>query len=68
MSVNDYMLDPYFGATVQPGRVKIESATFGSYSLGNASIKEVKTVEFSLRVMDDEYWDNLFEDSFKVEF
>lgn len=68
VSVNDYMLDPYFGATVQPGRVKIESATFGSYSLGNASIKEVKTVEFSLRVMDDEYWDNLFEDSFKVEF
>lgn len=57
VSVNGYMLDPYWGAELPAGKCMYSSMTWYDEDLEENDIEEVTDVEFSLMVYDYETWD-----------
>jgi len=56
VSVNGYMVDPYWGCTVSAGKQAVATATFSEDDFETNGITDVEEVEFKLRVRDDDDW------------
>ena len=56
VSVNGYMIDPYWATDVAPGMRKYCSVHFSSYEFEDNDITEVEEIGFSLRVYDYDDW------------
>lgn len=63
VSVNGYMIDPFWATSVVPGSRKISGINFSDSSFEENNIETVDEVEFSLRVHNYDDWtaDNIFE-------
>ena len=51
-SINGIKIDAYWGTTITPGNRKIDSISFSDSKLEKNGIKEIKDIEFELRVYD----------------
>lgn len=60
VSVNDYMLDPYWGCTVPAHAAAYEQIVFYPEDLADNGIETVDRLEFKLSVSDYDTWDTLF--------
>ena len=68
VSVNGFMCDPYFAATVTAGMKANKEITFGMESFREIGIEQVTDIEFELRVYDNNNWsvDDILHDTFRV--
>ena len=68
VSVNSYMVDPYWIMAVQPGKRAISEITFSNSDLERCKITSVDEIVFTLRVYDKDDWnaDDLVNDEFAV--
>ena len=55
-SVNGYMLDPFYATSVMPGTNKFSSVSWSNSELEKNNIKEVESIEFVLRVYNEDNW------------
>lgn len=55
-SVNGYMADPFFAKSVSPGKCAFTSMSWSDSTLQENGITDVESIEFKLRVYDDENW------------
>ncbi len=55
-SVNGYMADPFFAKSVNPGKCAFTSMSWSDSTLEENDIKEIETIEFKLRVYDENDW------------
>ena len=55
-SVNGYMIDPYFSATVSPGKCSFESISWSDDEFEENDITTVEEIEFDLVVRDYNNW------------
>ncbi len=65
VSVNGFMVDPFWAASLEPDTCSFETITWMSESLEENGITEVETIEFLLRVYQEEDW---FAEDFAKEF
>lgn len=56
VSVNDYMLDPYYAEDLYAGKSAFSTVAWFGDDLTNNDITEVETIEFLLRVTDHDDW------------
>lgn len=56
VSVNCYMVDPFWASSVTPGNKKIATINFSSSAFEENDIESVDEIEFSLRVYDGNDW------------
>ncbi len=56
VSVNGYMIDPYWATGVAPGMRKYSSIDFSSHDFEENGIAEVEEIEYFLRVYDYDNW------------
>ena len=69
VSVNGFMLDAVFAATVLPGKHDVSDMTFLSSSLKDNDIEKIETVEMSFHIYNSESWDTLVDtDPVTLEF
>lgn len=61
LSINNYMIDAIFSATVDPGKKAYDNIVFSAVDLDNAHITRVSNIEFYFHVFDDDTWDTLFD-------
>ena len=54
VSVNGYMCDPFWAATVQGGKKSIEEISFSTSDFEELGIEDVENIEFKLSVYDDD--------------
>ncbi len=52
VSVNDFMCDPYWGQTVQPGKLAYSVCQWYQEDLDANQIDQMETVEFTIQVLD----------------
>lgn len=57
VSVNGYMCDPFWAATVQGGKKSIEEISFSTSDFEELGIEDVENIEFKLSVYDDDDFD-----------
>ena len=57
VSVNGFMLDPFFATTVAPQCAKFSSMSWDEEELQENGIEQVSEIEFTFTVYDDENWD-----------
>lgn len=56
VSVNDYMIDPFFATSVIPGKCKFSSFSWSNNRLAENGITKIENIEFTLQAYDDEDW------------
>ena len=56
VSVNGFMIDPFWASTVLPGKRNYSSMSFSDSEFEENGIEEVEKVEFTLRVYDADNW------------
>jgi hypothetical protein len=56
VSVNGFMVDPFFATTVPAHQKKLANVTFFTSSLEESYIDEVERIEFDLRIYDSDNW------------
>ena len=68
VSVNGYMIDPFWAAEVAAGKKSKESITFFSSDLEENEIEKVEEIEMKIRVYDNDDWtaDPLIEEVFTI--
>lgn len=66
MSVNGYMITPYFYSEVYDGKKAIDSITMLSSQLKESDIKQIEEIELNFRITDDNY--NVIDESGPVSF
>jgi hypothetical protein len=68
VSVNDFMIDPFFSSEVPSGQKKLTSISFSKKSLEESFIDEVEKIEFDMRVYNSEDWfaGNLVDNKFHL--
>jgi hypothetical protein len=68
-SVNGFMADPFFATSVAKGTVAFNSVSWSDSELEKSNITEVETIEFILRVYDNENWlgDDFAKEQIKLE-
>lgn len=68
VSVNGYMCDPFWAATVTAGMKSKEQIVFSDAELARSGIRDVAQIEFTLSVYDDDNWSapRLVEEDFTV--
>lgn len=66
-SINGFMIDAFWATTVTPGNRKIDSISFSDSKLEENGIKEVKDIEFGLKIYDTKDFsaDNIVRETFK---
>lgn len=66
VSVNDYMIDPFWAMSVTAGKKACSEVTFFRSDLEENNIEEVSDIEFTLIVSDYDDWesDNLLEETY----
>lgn len=57
VSVNGFMLDPFYATTVAPQCAKFSSMSWDEEDLQNNGIEQVSEIELTFTVYDDENWD-----------
>ena len=57
VSVNGYMCDPYFAETVAAGKKSNTEISWFESDFEDSGITTVNTIEFTLKVYDDDNWD-----------
>lgn len=68
VSVNGFMCDPYFAATVTAGMKANKEISFSTEAFDEIGIAEVTDIEFELRVYDSNNWaaDDIFDEDFRI--
>jgi hypothetical protein len=61
MSVNGFMVTPYFSCTVYDGKMAIDDITLLSSDLAENDIESVDDIELTFRIVDGDSWMTLFE-------
>ncbi len=56
VSVNGFMVDPFFATTVPAHQKKLTNVTFFASSLEESYIDEVERIEFDLKIYDSDNW------------
>ena len=56
VSVNGYMVDPFWATSVPAGCKKITTISFSSSKFEENGIEKVEEIEFELRVYDNDNW------------
>ena len=56
VSINGYMVDPFWAASATPGKKNISEIDFSRTALEQCGIDTVDEIEFRLRVSDDDDW------------
>ena len=66
VSVNGFMLDPFFAREVQPGKRAYSSISFSESRFEENGISDVEEIEFKLKIYDSNNWSapNLLEEIF----
>lgn len=59
-SVNGFMIDTTFSATIDPGKKSYDNLTFNSSDLKNANITAFNDIEFIIYAFDNDTWDSIF--------
>ena len=64
-SVNGFMLDPYYGHVLMPGKCCFDEMTWSDSDLEENDIDTVEDIEFTLRVYDPDDWmaDDIFNET-----
>lgn len=57
VSVNGYMVDPFWAASVSAGKQLVTQVNFFRTDLEDQGIEEVQNIEFTLLAMDNDNWD-----------
>lgn len=57
VSVNGFMIDPFWASSVPAGNKKVSTINFSSSEFEENGIKDVEEIEFSLSIHDDDRWD-----------
>ncbi len=55
-SVNGFMADPFFAEEVDPGKSAFSSISWSDTTLDENGITQIETIEFTLRVYDNDDW------------
>ena len=63
VTVNGKEVDPYFSATLPAGAQTVNHITFGGTDMANAGVDTPEQIEFTMRAMDDDAWDELYSES-----
>ena len=68
VSVNDFMIDPFFSSEIPSGQKKLTSFNFSEKSLEESFIDEVEIIEFDMRVYNSADWfaGNLVDNKFHL--
>ena len=68
VSMNGYMIDPFFASSITPGKREYGTITFSSWRLEELGFESIDEIEFNLRVYDENDWlaDNLVDDIYAV--
>lgn len=61
VSVNGYMIDPYFYSALLIGKVAYDRVTFFQTDLDDNHITSIESLEFRIHVYDSETWDTIFD-------
>ena len=61
MSINGYMMTPYFSCTVYDGKKAIDDITIMSSDLEASGVESVETAELKFRIVDSETYDTIDE-------
>ncbi len=61
VSVNGFMMDPYFSCELQDGKVAYDQISFMQSDLDENNITEIETVEFYFHVFDFDSWNPIFD-------
>lgn len=61
VSVNDVMIDPFFGSMVPAGKVDFEDMTFWASDLEDSAVVSISGIEFSMYGFDWDSLDDLFD-------
>ena len=69
VSVNGFMIDPFWASTVLPGKRNYSSMSFSDSEFEENGIEEVEKVEFTLRVYDANNWfdEDVLKETFSYE-
>lgn len=59
VSVNGYMIDPYFYSAILPGKVAFDRITFFQTDLDDNNITSIDSLEFRVHVFDSDSWDTI---------
>lgn len=65
--VNGYMIDPYWGTSLEPHSKINTTISFYKKTLEKNNIQSLDIVQFTLTALDEENWDIVYEDSFTIE-
>jgi len=61
VSVNGYMIDPYFSCEVPSGKIAYDQMSFVQSDLDDNGVETIDTLEFTLHVYDAVSWNTLFD-------
>ena len=61
VSVNGYMIDPYFYSALLIGKVAFDRVTFFQTDLDDNHITSIESLEFRIHVYDSETWDTILD-------
>jgi nitrogen regulatory protein PII len=68
VSVNGYMVDPFWGTEVAPGKKENTTVSFYDTSLAENDIDLIKEITFVLNVYDDTFYDSYCGDTYSITF
>lgn len=61
VSVNGYMIDPYFYSALLVGKVAFDRVTFFQTDLDDNNITSIESLEFRIHVYDSDTWDTVLD-------
>ena len=59
VSVNGFMIDPYYYSALLPGKVAFDRITFSQTDFDDNHISSIETIEFRIHVYDTDSWDTV---------
>ena len=63
MSINGFMMTPYFYSTVYDGKKAIDDITIMSSDLESSGVKSIEEAELKFRIVDEDTYDTIDETS-----
>lgn len=68
VSVNGYMIDPFWGTSVEPGKKENTSISFYLTTFEENNIETVEEIILTLSVYNDDTWEDILKEEFKLNF
>lgn len=59
VSVNGFMIDPYYYSALLPGKVAFDRITFSQTDFDDNHISSIETLEFRIHIYDTDSWDTV---------